>query len=152
MGKTAHMSVLPLRVRRTLIAIAALAGLLLTTGQACATPPNGGTGTSHAANTKARQATATKNKNNSKYDQYGYDQAGYDRNGYDKNGYDKNGYDRKGYDRSGFDRNGYDRYGYDQNGYDESGCNRAGYDRDGDKCGSGRDSHSHKDHHDDDDN
>jgi hypothetical protein len=148
MGKTQAMSVFQGRLRRTLVALGALAVLMLTTGQACATPPNAGSGTSHAtATTKTRHSTSTKNK----YDQYGYDQAGYDRDGYDKNGYDKNGYNRQGYNRQGYDRNGYDRYGYDQDGFNKEGCNRAGYDRNGDRCSSdGGHSHKDDDHKDDD--
>jgi hypothetical protein len=129
------MPVIPARVRRTLVALAALAGLMLSMGQACATPPQGTHGTGSSTKNHGTSSKYKKDKDDD-YDQYGYNDAGYDRKGFDKHGYDENGYTSQGYDKNGYDKNGYDRSGYDRNGYDGSGCNRAGYDRDGDKCSS----------------
>jgi hypothetical protein len=76
------MPVLPPRVRRTSVAFAALAVLMLTTGQSCADATNG-TGSSHAKNsgstTKTRHDSSGKSK--SDYDESGCNRAGYDRDG-----------------------------------------------------------------------
>jgi hypothetical protein len=146
MVNTRAMSVIPVPVRRTLVTLGVLAGLMLTMGQACATPQQG----THNTGSSSKHGESGKNTNTD-YDRYGYDQAGYDRNGYDRSGYDKNGYDEDGYDQNGYDRNDEDRYGYDRNGYNGSGCNRAGYDRDGDTCSSRGNSHSSGDDHKSDD-
>lgn len=145
------MSVLPGRARRTLLALAALAGLMLTTGQSCAAAS--GAGSSHSvkdSNSRHDGSSKKQKYDDDGYDQYGYNQAGYDRDGYNRNGYDENGYDEDGYDRNGYDHNNRNRYGYDRKGFDESGCNRAGYDTDGDTCDSdGGSKHKHEDKDDD---